>query len=267
MYCPCQHNTYEPEKLEQLETFSIYDPSMSFDSSVPVGPDPSEYLDSTFDINARCNYYANHDFHKLVATTRKKQKKPFSVMHTNIQSLSHNFENLEKLCTDLGYHFDIIAVTETWNPDNTKDKFIPKRLEGYEKYTGIGGKSLKSGCGLYIRTGVKFVERKKLDIKHVDDLNEFQCKFIEIINEKGANIILGVIYRHPKKTSDNTFSEKIQEKLDIIQKEHKIVILLGDFNYNLFKYSFDKNVNHFTNMMLSNVFLTYSCRYPKYWVF
>ena len=252
IFCPCQHKTYDTEKLEQLETFSIYDPSMDFDSTIPVGPDPSKYLDSTFDINARCNYYANHDFHKLVATTKKKQKKPFSVMHTNIQSLSHNFDNLEKLCTDLGYHFDIIAVTETWNPDNAKDKFIAKRLEGYEKYTGIGGKSMKSGCGLYIRTGVKFLERKKLDIKHVDDLNEFQCKFIEIISEKGANIILGVIYRHPKKMSDNTFSEKIQEKLDIIQKEHKIIILLGDFNYNLFKYSFDKNVSHFTNMMLSN---------------
>ena len=38
----------------------------------------------------------------------------------------------------------------------------------------------------------------------------------------------------------------------ILVKEHKIIILLGDFNYNLFKYSHDKTVNHFTNTMLSN---------------
>ena len=84
-------------------------------------------------------------------------------------------------------------------PRRWKNKFIPKRLNGYEKYTGICGKTLKSGCGLYIRSGLKFIERTKLDIKYCDDLNEFQCKFIEIINEKGANIILGVVYRHPKR--------------------------------------------------------------------
>ena len=91
-----------------------------------------------------------------------------------------------------------------------------------------------------------------MDIKHHDELNEFQCKFIEIINDKGANIILGVTYRHPKKASNNMYTEKIQATLDTILKEHKIVVLLGDFNYNLFKYSHDKTVNHFTNTMLSN---------------
>ena len=121
-----------------------------------------------------------------------------------------------------------------------------------KKYTGICGKTLKSGCGLYIRSGLKFIERTKLDIKYCDDLNEFQCKFIEIINEKGANIILGVVYRHPKKASDNKFTDTLQEKLDIISKEHKIIMLMGDFNYNLLKYGNDPKVNHFTNTMLSH---------------
>ena len=253
MVCPCQRISCDcQDNLDQLESFSVYDQTMSFESSVPVGPDPSNFLDTTFDINAKCNYYGNHDFHKLTAGINKKDRKPFSVFHTNIQSLTHNFDNLEILLANLGYLFDVIAVTETWNPDNKSDKFIPKRLNGYEKYTGIGGSSLKSGCGLYIRTGIKFIERKKLDIKYQDDLNEFQCKFIEIINDKGANMILGITYRHPKKASDNTYTEKIQDALDIISKEHKIIMLLGDFNYNLFKYSYDKNVNHFTNTMLSN---------------
>ena len=156
------------------------------------------------------------------------------------------------MLTDLGYNFDVIAVTETWNPEKSRDRFIPKRLDGYEKYTGISGKSLKSGCGLYIRVGLKYVERKKLDFKHFDDLNEFQTKFIEIINEKGANIILGITYRHPKKASDNTYTNKLQETLDVILQEHKIVILAGDFNYNLFKYKKDDNVTYFTDTLLSN---------------
>ena len=119
-------------------------------------------------------------------------------------------------------------------------------------YNGLRGTSLKSGCGLYIRTGINYIDRKDLDIKHYDDLNEFQCKFIEIINNKGANIILSVHYRHPKKTSDETYINKLQETFDKITQEHKIVTILGDFNYNLLKYTEDTHVKKFADTMFSN---------------
>ena len=107
MVCPCQRISCDcQDNLDQLESFSVYDQTMSFDSSVPVGPDPSNFLDTTFDINAKCNYYGNHDFHKLTAGINKKDRKPFSVFHTNIQSLTHNFDNLEILLANLGYLFE-----------------------------------------------------------------------------------------------------------------------------------------------------------------
>ena len=161
----------------------------------------------------------------------------------------HNFDSLETLCTNLDYTFDVIAVTETWNAEKNKDKFIPKFLPGYEKYNGIRGTTLKSGCGLYIKSGTKYIDRKDLDINFHDDLNEFQSKFIEIINEKQANIILNVTYRHPKNTSDNTFNVKLQETLEKLQDTHKILISLGDFNYNLFNYEKDVNIKTFVDTM------------------
>ena len=252
MKCPCAKNSSDAIDYDNLDSFSVYHNSAASDSPLIHGPDPSNYLDATFDINSKCNYYTNHEFHKFCSNFKPGHAKPLSVFHTNIQSLSHNFDQLEMLLTDLGHDFDVIAVTETWNPEKSKDKFIPKRLDGYEKYIGMSGKSLKSGCGLYVRVGVKFVERKKLDFKHCDDINEFQTKFIEIINERGANVILGITYRHPKKASDNTYTDKLQETLNSILQEHKIVILAGDFNYNLLKYSKDKNVTHFTDTLLSN---------------
>ena len=141
------------------------------DSPATLGPDSR--IDLTYDINAKCNYYTNHEFHKLTANYKSKDKKPFSALHTNIQSLMHNFDSLEQLCTGLDYYFDIIAVTETWNSEKNKDKFIPKKLEGYETYNGLTGTTLKSGCGLYIRSGLTYVNRKDLCIQHHDDLNEF----------------------------------------------------------------------------------------------
>ena len=73
----------------------------------------------------------------------------------------------------------------------------------YEPYLGLNGKTLKSGCGLYIRSGLTFIQRKDLDLQYYDDLNEFQMKFIEVVIPKGSNIILSVTYRHPKKTSNH----------------------------------------------------------------
>ena len=40
--------------------------------------------------------------------------------------------------------------------------------------------------------------------------NEFQTKWLEIINPKTSNILVAAIYGHPKKKSDTKFSEYSQ---------------------------------------------------------
>ena len=70
-------------------------------------------------------------------------------------------------------------------------------------------------------------------------------------NTNGCNIIVSVCYRHPKKASDNTFNVWLQDTLEKISKEHKIMIFAGDFNYNLLKYSQDKYVKEFVDTMAS----------------
>ena len=89
----------------------------------------------------------------------------------------------------------MVAVSETWNSEKSKDGFIPKVLPGYEPYIGLTGTALKSGCGLYIRSGLAYIQRKDLDMQFYDDLNEFQMKFIEIVMPKSMNIIMNIILR------------------------------------------------------------------------
>ena len=86
-------------------------------------------MDNTLDLNLQCNHYTNHEFHKLAKEIDDSRKKTLSLLHSNIESLMHNFDQLDNLCSDLNYPFDIIAVTETWNPAKNKDRFIPKILE------------------------------------------------------------------------------------------------------------------------------------------
>ena len=92
---------------------------------------PEDEFDSQFDayhgLEPDFKYYDIHDFH----TMKNKLNNPFSVAHTNICSLQHNGDHLIDLLADLEFKFDIVAVTETWNPEAKKHKFSPPILEGY----------------------------------------------------------------------------------------------------------------------------------------
>ena len=100
-------------------------------------------------------YYSTHEFHKLIRNLNVNQC--FSLMHTNISSLTGNFDKLEHLITYLDFCFDIIACTETWNPEDKKHLFTPGILERYHKYEGVTGSSMKGGCGMYIKESVSYI--------------------------------------------------------------------------------------------------------------
>ena len=66
------------------------------------------------------------------------------------------------------------------------------------------------------------------------------------------NILIGVVYRHPKKTSDNNFNTYLQSKLLKIKSENKRIFIIGDFNYCLLKYSHNVNTKTFVDLMFDN---------------
>ena len=123
----CKCNSYtESIPLDLCETFTLVDSYLPKDS--PFNFEPDVNIDTTYDINAKCNYNSCHDFHKLTQSHKEKNKKPFSALHTNIESLMHNFDSLEHLCTDLDYPFDVIGVTETWNPEKKQGQIYSKKI-------------------------------------------------------------------------------------------------------------------------------------------
>ena len=69
-------------------------------------------------------YYSTHPFLKLGRNTHMNQS--FSLMHTNISSLTANFKKLAYLLADLDFRFNVIAYTETWNLEVKKHLSPPK---------------------------------------------------------------------------------------------------------------------------------------------
>ena len=73
---------------------------------------------------------------------------------------------------------------------------------------------------------------------------ESESIFIELINTKKSNVIIGANYGHPNIDLD-----------DKISKENKSIFLLGDFNVDLLKYDHHAPANEFIDSLSSHMFL------------
>ena len=131
--------------------------------------------------------------------------------------------------------------------------FHPGLIDSYHKYEGNTGSSKKGGCGLYVKDTVTFANRSDLDIKHKSNKSEFEAKWIEVIGDMNKDIIIGVVYRHPK-SKDKDFYDYIGKTLRVIKKEKKKAILCGDFNLHFLNFERNEEVNNFLNLLLSNWF-------------
>ena len=203
-------------------------------------------INDSMTMKPKFDYYDIDEFKKV--KTLWNNKKSLSIFHTNICSLQANIEQLEDLLHDMDYSFDIIALTETWNPSKSKESFAPKRIEGYLDYLGVEGSSLKGGCGFYIKDIYTPIPRKDLEFKVTDQGCEVENCWIELVNEAGPNVLVGVFYRHPSKKNE-IFLEKLKPILKKVNREKKKTIICGDFNLNLLNYENDKNISSFLSTM------------------
>ena len=134
----------------------------------------------------------------------------------------------------LNFKFDIIALSESkilrgTNPTTNIE------IEGYQSPIGTPTEATKGGVLLYVSNDLNFKPRPDLNIYQA---KEIESIFIEVINKKSSNNIVGVIYRHPT-SSESEFTEthvrNLMHKLSI--EKNKNVFITGDFNIALLKIS------------------------------
>ena len=84
---------------------------------------------------------------------------------------------------------------------------------------------------------------------------ELESTFIELINTKRPNIIIGAIYRHPNMELDAFNDIYLNILLDKILKKRKSFFLLDGFNLDLLKYDHHALTNEFLDSFSSHMFL------------
>ena len=103
---------------------------------------------------------------------------------------------MEEVLHNVDCNFDLTALTETWRTD--KNLFKSGILPGYQTYEGISGTTKIGGCGFYVRETIPYFLRDDLSKKHKSQESEFEAFWLEIVGSANENIVVGVIYRHPR---------------------------------------------------------------------
>ena len=82
-----------------------------------------------------------------------------------------------------------------------------------------------------------------------------ESTFIEIVNPRKLNIIVGVIYRHPSMNLTDFNCNYLNKLLENISKEQKSIFLFGDFNVTLLNSNKHNQTNKFLDSVASNSFI------------
>ena len=118
-------------------------------------------------------------------------------MHLNISSLQCHLDELSDLIDKSKTKFSIIGITESRLNKNVAP-LTNINLQNYN-IQHIPTESNKGGSLLYTTTDLSYKTRNDLKMYK---LKELESIFIEIINKKGKNTIVGCIYKHPKLAID-----------------------------------------------------------------
>ena len=178
------------------------------------------------------------------------KNKGFSLMHFNIRSLSKNLTLINDLLLTLNDQPDIIALSETRLTENSYHNIS---LPGY-KFLGQHSKTSAGGVGFYISDHIQFSRRNDLDFKMIDGLES--C-WIEIPRQKQTNIVIGCLYRHPSQSQPNRtrFYDALKVTLEKLNNERCEVLITGDINIDLYKYTVDNDTSDYLDMLLNLGFL------------
>ena len=131
---------------------------------------------------------------------------------------------------------------------------IPIEIDGYQSPVGMPTESSKGGVLIYSKVGINCYPREDLN-NIMYKSRELESFFIEVVNPKSTNDIIGVVYRHPC-MNDILFNDDYLKKLcKKLSSENKNNYISGDFNFDLLSTSTHNTTFDFFDSMMSNFLL------------
>ena len=168
----------------------------------------------------------------------------FSILHTNIRSISKNLPILCEMLSSAKFSPSLIAITETWTTISNQDDF---KMQGYESFFKSRTHSTGGGVGFFINQNMNYIVRPDLDCPSPDIAESL---FIELPAVKS---IIGCIYRPPG-AALQPFIDYLDTTLQEINNGKYKGFLAGDFNIDLLRHDNHTITNDFIECLFSHCF-------------
>ena len=193
-------------------------------------------------VNSKCMYVTPEELRANLTS----ESNIFSILNVNIRSLNKNFERLKQHMKTTNHEYTIIGLSETHLKDKPTEYY---NLSGYSLEYTNRTRCEEGGVCMYISQNVKYKLRNDL----CKAAPNYESCFIEIDQEEGKNIIVGVLYR--AHTSIDNFITDISPTFETISNENKTCYVMGDFNIDLLKEEVYRPIRDYLNLLFSHSFL------------
>ena len=208
-----------------LPSFVDSTPSFEVTSNLMNLPNLSDYdIDEQMPQNIDSRYFTLPELSSLQSSSSD-----FSILHTNIRSLSLHLDELVSLSAHTNLNPNAIGVSEIWH---SNDNPISSNVDipGYTLFKS-SSTSQNGGVGLYIKNSL--TSNPRVDLDSCSD--DFETIWVEIENKEDKDFLICCVHRHPSSNVDNLNSH-FQNLLSKISS-NKLVFIMGDFNINLLDYA------------------------------
>ena len=165
------------------------------------------------------------------------KKNGLRIGHININSVINKLTDISSILSNSGNPFHIFGVTESRLSNSVADCDVS--IPGFNIIRKDPSSSKATGLLIYINESVNF---KRLT--HLEN-NEIEAVWLEIKLKRQKPIAVGFLYRNPAEKAD--WTDKFSTMMDAVALDTSEIILLGDFNIDLFK----------SNKSWKDKFLTY----------
>ena len=198
--------------------------TITYDKHDPVHIDEFEDITEIKKILDSCKHYSPKTFTNLMNLHNDSSQK-LTAIFNNIDGNASNFDMFVADITRYHHAFSIIGIAETNVDIECKDLYrIPGYVSEYNRKKA--GKLKGSGVALYLQEDMIFSQRDDL-CQCTDNLESL---FVTITNLEKPQTV-GVLYRPPGGNNNEAIKEFDCLMLKCPDKD---VVLLGDFNFNLF---------------------------------
>jgi len=221
--------------------------------------DEPDFLNTEDTDSPYCNEKFNCQFLDETAfVTKYANNNSLSIMSLNIQSLPSKYRELCEfidLCSDNNCIPDIICLQELWHVVDP-DLF---RINGYQPLIyQCRRNSQGGGVGILLRDGISGV----VNFKPVFIEKVFESIFVDVQISGHKKLIIGSIYKPNSQYSNLTLNEQFDVFLENLNNilEHMSnqlvdVVLAGDFNIDVLKYSNCNFATSYIDTLFSNGYL------------